>query len=98
MSLKASEAFRKYLSDLHEVLQDDSLSQLELELYSADFVSRPDKKVIKTKRDLLFEVEDKLEEEPAKFQNLLQVLRKQQPLKKVADKLEAACKECGTCM
>ena len=96
MSLEPYEAFRKYLFKLHEVLPDNSLGQLALELYSAGVVSRPKEKVEKLK--LLFEVEDKLKDNPAKFQNLLQVFRNQQQLKEVTDELEAACKDCSTCM
>ena len=44
---------------------------------------------------LLSAVRDQMAVDPNKFQNLLQALRKQPPLKDVADKLETIYNNCG---
>ena len=94
----ASEAFRKCSADLIKVIPDQGLLVLAWELYSAGVVSKPAVEglcPLEKKTKLLSAVGDQIDVEPSKFQNLLQALRKQPPLKGMADKLETTYKECG---
>ena len=95
MSNTASEDFRACFADLNKVLQDHDLLPLALELYSAGVVSRSVLVERLEKSWLLFEVGDTIDVNPAKFQNFLQVLRKQPRLKEVSNKLETTYKNCG---
>ena len=52
---------------------------------------------VQRKTRLLSAVRDQISVDPNKFQNLLQALRKQPPLKDVADKLETIYNNCGKC-
>ena len=97
----ASEAFRKCSADLIRGIQDPAL--LAWELYSDDVVSETvvdevsvvGLSGVQRKTRLLSAVRDQITVDPAKFQNLLQALRKQPPLKDVADKLETIYNDCG---
>ena len=99
----ASEAFRKCSADLIRGIQDPEL--LAWELYSDDVVSETvvdEMSVVglsgvQRKTRLLSAVRDQITVDPNKFQNFLQALRKQPPLKHVADKLEAIYSNCGMC-
>ena len=99
----ASEAFRKCSADLIRVIQDPVL--LAWELYSDDVVSETvvdevsvvGLSGVQRKTRLLIAVRDQIAVDPKKFQNLLQALRKQPPLKDVADKLETIYNNCGMC-
>ena len=99
----ASEAFRKCSADLIRGIQDPEL--LAWELYSDDVVSETvvDEvsvvalSAVQRKTRLLSAVRDQIAVDPAKFQNLLQALRKQPPLKDVADRLETIYNDCGMC-
>ena len=99
----ASEAFRKCSADLIRGIQDPEL--LAWELYSDDVVSETvvdEVSVVRLssvqrKTKLLSAVRDQIAVDPAKFQNLLLALRKQPPLKDVADKLETIYSNCGMC-
>ena len=99
----ASEAFRKCSAELIKVIQDQDLLLLAWELYSADIVSKSVVEGVgavglspmEKKTKLFSAVGDQLDVDPDKFLNLLQALRKQPPLKEVADKLEIAYnKDC----
>ena len=100
----ASEAFRKCSADLIRGIQDPEL--LAWELYSDDVVSETvvdevsvvGLSGVQRKTRLLSAVRDQLAVDPNKFQNLLQALRKQPPLKDVAEKLETIYHNCGMCM
>ena len=84
---KESEAFRKCSADLLRGIQDPEL--LAWELYSdevipqtvMDEVSMVGLSAVQRKTRLLSAVRDQIAVDPAKFQILLQVLRKQLPLK-----------------
>ena len=97
----ASEAFRKCSADLIRGIQDPEL--LAWELYSDDVVSETvvdevsvvGLSGVQRKTRLLSAVRDQIAIDPAKFQNLLLALRKQPPLKDVADKLETIYNNCG---
>ena len=97
----ASEAFRKCSADLMRGIQDPEL--LAWELYSdevisetvVDEVSVVGLSGVQRKTRLLSAVRDQIAVDPNKFQNLLQALRKQPPLKDVADKLETIYNNCG---
>ena len=94
----ASEAFRKCSADLIKVIPDQGLLVLAWELYSVGVVSKPAVEglsLMEKKTKLLSAVGDQIDVEPSKFENLLQALRKQAPLKDVTDKLETTYKECG---
>ena len=99
-----SEAFRKCSADLIRGIQDPEL--LAWELYSDDVVSETvvdevsvvGLSGVQRKTKLLSAVRDQIAVDPAKFQNLLQALRKQPPLKDVADKLETIYNNCGMCV
>ena len=103
MSSAASEAFRKCSADLIRVIQDQDLLVLAWELYSVDVVSASvveglnasGLSPVEKKTKLLTAIRNKIDVDPTKFQNLLQALRKQPPLKDVTDKLETTYKECG---
>ena len=83
----ASEAFRKCSADLLRGIQDPEL--LAWELYSdevipqtvMDEVSMVGLSAVQRKTRLLSAVREQIAVDPAKFQILLQVLRKQTPLK-----------------
>ena len=102
----AAEAFRKCSADLLIGIQNPEL--LAWQLYSdgvvsetvADEVSVVGLSAVQRKTRLLSAVRDQIAVNPTKFQNLLLALRKQPPLKDVADKLESVykttCKNC-TC-
>ena len=100
----ASEAFRKCSADLIRGIQDPEL--LAWELYSDDVVSETvvdevsvvGLSGVQRKTRLLSAVRDQLAVDPNKFQNLLQALRKQPPLKDVAEKLETIYHNRGMCM
>ena len=97
----AAEAFRKCSADLLIGIQNPEL--LAWQLYSdevvsetvADEVSVVGLSAVQRKTRLLSAVRDQITVDPNKFQNLLQVLRKQPPLKDVADKLETIYINCG---
>ena len=97
----ASEAFRKCSAELTRGIQDPEL--LAWELYSDDVVSETivdevsvvGLSSVQRKTRLLNAVSDQIAVDPAKFQNLLLALRKQAPLKDVADKLETIFNNCG---
>ena len=99
----ASEAFRKCSADLIRGIQDPEL--LAWELYSDDVVSETvvdevsvvGLSGVQRKTRLLSAVRDQIAVDSAKFQNLLQALRKQPPLKDVADRLETIYNDCGMC-
>ena len=99
----ASEAFRKCSADLIRGIQDPEL--LAWELYSDDVVSETvvdelsvvGLSGVQRKTRLLSAVRDQITVDPNKFQNLLQALRKQPPLKDVADRLETIYNDCGMC-
>ena len=101
MSSAASEAFRKCSADLIKVVQDQDVVVLAWELFSAGVVSNTVVEVVSTvglsavekKTKLLSAVGNQIDAHPAKFQNLLQVLRKQPPLKEVVDDLEGIHKD-----
>ena len=103
MSSAASEAFRKCSADLIRVIQDTDLLMLAWDLYSADVVSASvveglnvgGLSLVEKKTKLLNAVRSKIDLDPTKFENLLQVLRKQIPLKGITDKLETTYKKCG---
>ena len=103
MSSAASEAFRKCSADLIKVVQDQDVVVLAWELFSAGVVSNAVVEGVSTvgltavekKSKLLIAVRNQIDADPAKFQNLLQVLRKQTPLNEVADKLEDIYKDHG---
>ena len=96
-----SEAFRKCSADLIRGIQDPEL--LAWELYSDDVVSQTvvdevsvvGLSGVQRKTRLLSAVRDQIAVDPAKFKNLLQALRKQPPLKDVADRLETIYNDCG---
>ena len=100
MSSAASEAFRKCFADLFKVVQDQDVVMLACELYSADVVSNAVVEgastvglpAVEKKTKLLSAVGNQIDAHPAKFQNLLQALRKQPLLNEVADKLEGIYK------
>ena len=96
MASAASEAFRKCSADLIQSIQDPVL--LAWELFSAGVVTKAvvdGVNVVGTTSEkstkLLSAVRDQIDVDPAKLQNLLQALRKQAPLKEIADKLERNC-------
>ena len=97
----AAEAFRKCSAELLIGIQNPEL--LAWQLYSdevvsetvADEVSVVGLSAVQRKTRLLSAVRDQIAVSPNKFQNLLQVLRKQPPLKDVADKLETIYNNCG---
>ena len=97
----ASEAFRKCSADLIRGIQDPEL--LAWELYSDDVVSETvvdDVSVVglssvRRKTRLLSAVRDQIAVDPLKYQNFLLALRKQPPLKAVADKLETIYNNYG---
>ena len=99
----ASEAFRKCSADLIRGIQDPEL--LAWELYSDDVVSETvvdevsvvGLSGVQRKTRLLSAVRDQIAVDPTKFQNLLHALRKQPPLKDVADRLETIYNDCGMC-
>ena len=103
MSSAASEAFRKCSADLIRVIQDPDLLVLAWELYSTDVVSASvvewlnagGLSPVAKKTKLLNAVRSKIDVDPTKFENLLQALRKQLPLKDITDKLETTYKKCG---
>ena len=104
MSSAASEAFRKCSADLIKVVQDQDVVVLAWELFSAGVVSNTvvdgvntvGLSAVEKKTKLLSAVGNQIDAHPAKFQNLLQVLRKQPPLSEVADKLEDIYRDHGT--
>ena len=89
-----SRAFRVYSADLIKEVQDPEL--LAWELYSdevvpeivVDEVSMVGLSGVQRKSRLLAAIRDQIAVDPAKFQKLLQVLRKHQPLEDIVDKLE----------
>ena len=89
-----SEAFRKCSADLIKEIEDPEL--LAWELHSSNVISKKqvdevgmvDLSPVQRKTRLLSAVENQIIVNPAKFQNLLLVLRKQTPLKDVVAKLE----------
>ena len=89
-----SEAFRKCSADLIKAIEDPEL--LVWELYSSNVASKKQVddmsvaglSVMQRKTRLLSAVRDQIGVDPAKFQNLLLVLRKQPPLKDIVKKLE----------
>ena len=89
-----SRAFRVYSADLIKEVQDPEL--LAWELYSdevvpetvVDEVSVVGLSGVQRKSRLLAAIRDQIAVDPAKFQKLLQVLRKHQPLEDIVDKLE----------
>ena len=89
-----SEAFRKCSADLMKEIQDPEL--LVWELYSSNVVSKKQVddmsvaglSVMQRKTRLLSGVGNQIAVDPAKFQNLLRVLREQPPLKEIVKKLE----------
>ena len=91
----ASEAFRKCSADLIRGIQDPEL--LAWELYSDEIVSETvvdevsvvGLSGVQRKTRLLSAVRDLIAVDPAKFQNLLLVLRNQPQLKGVAEKMKA---------
>ena len=97
----ASEAFRKCSADLIRGIQDPEL--LAWELYSdgvisetvVDEVSVVGLSSVQRKARLLSAIRDQIAVDPAKFQKLLLALRKQPPMKDVADKLETIYNNCG---
>ena len=97
----AAEAFRKCSAELLIGIQNPEL--LAWQLYSdevvsetvADEVSVVGLSAVQRKTRLLSAVRDQITVDPNKFQNLLQALRKQPPLKDVADKLETIYNNCG---
>ena len=103
MSSTASEAFRKCSADLIKAIQDQDLLVLAWELFSAGIASKPvleslsalGVSPVEKKTRLLNAVGNKIDVDPAKFHNFLQVLREQPPLKDVVDKLEITYKRCG---
>ena len=103
MSSAASEAFRKFSADLIKVVQDQDVVVLAWELFSAGVVSNTVVEVVSTvglsavekKTKLLSAVGNQIDAHPAKFQNLLQALRKRPPLKEVVDDLEGIYKDYG---
>ena len=103
MSSAASEAFRKCSADLIKVIQDQDLHELAWELYSTGVVSASvveglnagGLSPVERKTTLFSAVRKQIDFDPTKFQNLLQALKKQPPLKEVTDKLETTYKECG---
>ena len=104
MSSAAFEAFRKCSADLIKVVQDQDVTVLAWELFSAGVVSNTvvdgvntvGLSAVEKKTKLLSAVGNQIDAHPAKFQNLLQVLRKQPPLSEVADKLEDIYRDPGT--
>ena len=104
MSSAAFEAFRKCSADLIKVVQDQDVIVLAWELFSAGVVSNTvvdgvntvGLSAVEKKTKLLSAVGNQIDAHPAKFQNLLQVLRKQPPLSEVADKLEDIYRDHGT--
>ena len=90
-----SEAFRKCSADLIKEIQDPEL--LAWELHSSnvvskrqvDEVSRVGLSAVQRKTRLVSMVEDQIVVDPAKFKNLLKVLRKHPPLENIVDKVEA---------
>ena len=93
-----SEAFRKCSADLIVGIQNPE--ELAWELYSNEIISETTMdevsvvglSTVQKKAKLLSAVRDQIAIDPAKFQNLLLVLRKQLPLKGVVDKLKATYK------
>ena len=89
-----SEAFRKCSADLMKEIQDPEL--LVWELYSSNVISKKEVdevsmaglSVMQRKTRLLSAVGDQIAVDPAKFQNLLLVLREQPPLKDILEKLK----------
>ena len=89
-----SEAFRKCSADLIKEIQDPEL--LTWELYSSSVISKKQVDKVSTaglsavqrKTRLLSAVGDQIAANPAKFQNLLKVVREQPPLKDIVDKLQ----------
>ena len=87
-----SEAFRKCFADLIREIQN--LDLLTLELYSNNVISKADgmsmagSSVMLKRMRLLTAIGDQIAVNPAKFKNLLLVLRKQPPLKDIVKKLE----------
>ena len=93
-SSEESEAFQKCSADLIRKIQDPEL--FAWDLFSSNIIS--DKQVgkmsvvglsaIEKKTRLLTAVGEQIAVDPAKFKNLLLVLRKQPPLKDIVKKLE----------
>ena len=89
-----SEAFRKCSADLIKKIQDPEL--LAWELYSSNIISKKQVdevsmvglSAVQIKTRLLSAVGDQIAVNPAKFQNLLKVLRKQPSLKDIVKKLK----------
>ena len=89
-----SEAFRKCSADFIKEIEDPEL--LAWELHSSNVISKKQVdeasmaglSAMQRKTRVLSAVENQIIVNPAKFQNLLKVLRKQTPLKDVVDKLE----------
>ena len=88
-----SEAFRKCSADLIKEMQDPEL--LTWELYSSSVMSKKQVdevsivglSAVQRKTRLLSAVGDQIAANPAKFRNLLKVLREQLPLKNIVKKL-----------
>ena len=103
MSSAAFEAFRKCSADLIKVVQDQDVVVLAWELFLAGVVSNTvvdgvntvGLSAVEKKTKLLSAVGNQIDAHPAKFQNLLQALRKQPPLKEVVDDLEGIYKDYG---
>ena len=96
MSSAASEAFRIWSSHLTQAIQEQDLYVVAWELHSLGVVSRSvlDQLAVNglssmNKTTQLFSaVEGQITVAPTKFKDLIQALRKQPPLKDVADKSE----------
>ena len=90
-----SEAFRKCSANLIKEIEDPEL--LAWELHSSNVISKKqvDKvsmvglSAVQRKTRLVSMVEDQIVVDPAKFRNLLKVLRKHPPLENIVNKLKS---------